>query len=213
MASQVARTNDAMMLEWVPYAERELDPQCHGHEALMAYVANVIENVLDELDRQRSQLAEAFGTKPPSITTAKLRHILVNDVFKRKGEPLPNEPELAVLAATLTGLQYCNREIEGSIPAHLRITYDQAHHAIGHPRPYQKDWRDLALDIAAEFHKINPDPGFGSGAATARFVHAVIPLIIIGEEPSLTAVKQFLKQPYTRERRKPFARRGRRYSF
>jgi hypothetical protein len=160
-----------------PSAERDPDEH-HSRKSLMAYVANVIEEQLHDLDRRRV---------------------------------------VAVLAATLTGMQYCNREVEGSlahivVPFFFRPAFESSQQrTLGHPRPYQKDWRDLAVDIRAEFWKAM-GPGFDNKAAAARFVHAVIPLIT-GETPDLTAVEQYLKQPRTRKSRRPFVRRGARHSF
>jgi hypothetical protein len=71
-------------------------------------------------------------------------------------------------------------------------------HAFGHPR-YDKPttWRDLARDMADEFHGAM---GRTLGTrATARFLEKVIPLVT-GETPSADNIRQHLAAPYQRKR-------------
>jgi hypothetical protein len=72
-------------------------------------------------------------------------------------------------------------------------------HAFGHPR-YDKPttWRDLARDMAADFHGAMGCT-FDRRRATARFLEKVIPLVT-GETPSATAIGQWLVQPRPRAR-------------
>lgn len=157
------------------------------------------------------------------ITAEQLRKIIEGLESRCKVPPVD---ELAVLAAALTGLQYCNlppdQEWDRDFPTRvtdvtsrrdtvrktsprLRPTFDIDERTrddgttIGHPRHDEKDWRDLAPDIAARFRRVYPGQEFGDrGGPVARFAAAVIPLIFPGQNPDADTVGQYL----ARHRRK-----------
>jgi hypothetical protein len=130
------------------------------------------------------------------ITVDMLREI-IEPIRDTRRDNMPEEPELSVLAANLTGLQYCNT---------------LAPLTQWHSRDYVKDWRDIAFDIVAAFRKAmakaNPGREYGNGGKIViDFVYAVSPLILPPRPWSRSAVKQWLVQPYTRKRRRPLAPR------
>jgi hypothetical protein len=82
-----------------------------------------------------------------------------------------------------------------------QVPADWDERAFGHPRYAEPTtWRDLAKDIADEFHG-TMGRTFDRRGATARFLEKVIPLIT-GETPSATDIGQWLMQPKNRKRPK-----------
>jgi hypothetical protein len=157
----------------------------------------------------------------PPITAKRLRKII-----KGLGDyEVPFADDLAVFAAVLTGMQYCNLPLEqefSGFPIRLLDVRgnkviiraplwppgvhpcDWDDRAFGHPR-FEKptNWLDLAPDMEAAFLKAmkptNPRRKFGKRFAVARFLEEVIPLIT-GETPSAATIGQQLIQPRKRKR-------------
>jgi hypothetical protein len=116
---------------------------------------------------------------PARITPAEVRDWLTKSLGAR--DRFPGEPELAVLAAELTGYQYCNilpeqefkdfpirvTDVLGNvydIKAPLwpgdppvdwdkRVFDDPRRRAFGHARRFRRTWHDLVPDLAAAFRK------------------------------------------------------------
>jgi hypothetical protein len=137
---------------------------------------------------------------PSPITVDKLREIIA-PLLDPHQDKMPEEQDLSVLAANLTGLQYCNT---------------LAPETQWHPRDYVKDWRDITDDIVAALQKAmvkaNPEREYSRGSNfVIDFVFAVSPLIL-SRPWSRSVVKQWLVQPYPRKRRKPLAPRRQTFS-
>jgi hypothetical protein len=118
--------------------------------------------------------------EPSSITVDELREIIA-PLLDPQQDKMPEEPELSVLAATLTGMQYYNLPPEEEFKAlgfPMRLTDVLGNEYVikaplwpdrppvdwedrkrpdgtgfGHPRPYRKDWRDITDDIVAALQK------------------------------------------------------------
>jgi hypothetical protein len=157
------------------------------------------------------------------ITAGQLRKI-IKGLGKRYSPP--PDPELAVLAAVLTGWQSCNDDPEWGDPAFvvsvydergraridktppwLRLGFDADKRALGHLRRRKRDRRDLARDIGPRFQQMmqgaNPGLPFGSrDGPVARFIAAVIPLVFPGQHSSVPAVGQLLHRRDTRSLKK-----------
>jgi hypothetical protein len=84
-------------------------------------------------------------------------------------------------------------------PKHLPIHWNQrtGRQAIGHPcYADATTWKDIALDLADEFHRAM-GRRFDLRGATARFLAAVIPLIT-GERPSAEEIGPRLMRLHSR---------------
>jgi hypothetical protein len=154
------------------------------------------------------------------ITPAEVSDWLTKSLGAR--DRFPGEPELAALAAELTGYQYCNilpeREFK-DFP--IRVTdvlgnaydikaplwpgdppFDWGKRAFGHPRHFKKTWHDLVPDLAAAFRKAlrlaNPGRRFGHYAIASFLEQAIFR--ITGETPSAATIGRELAGPRPRKR-------------
>ena len=130
--------------------------------------------------------------------------------------------DMARLAAVYTGMQYCNLPLEQEFPGFpIRLLdvlgnevviraplwppgirpCDWEDRAFGHPR-FEKpvNWHDLAPQMAAEFRRaMKPTNLRRKRFPVAHFLEKAIPLVT-GETPSAITIRQWLKQPYQRNR-------------